>query len=239
MDRRERMNDLTVAQRAAMRGFQATIWTALPGIIQSFDASKMTATVQPAIKAQQRSPKGEWSDVTLPLLLDVPVIFPSGGGFALTVPLKKDDEGIVVFASRCIDSWWQSGGVQTQAELRMHDLSDGMFIPGLFSQPNKLADFNAEYPELRNKDATIKLTMAADGFRLKGNLIVEGNLEASGTIKWPQGTFGGTGAVIDGVITATGDVHAGEGTLGKVTLKGHTHTSGAAGTPTSAPTPGT
>ena len=238
MDRRERIDDLTVTQRAAMRGFQATVWTALPGILQAFEADKMTATVQPAIKAQQRDVKGVWSDVTLPLCLDVPVQFPGGGGFALTMPMKKGTEGILIFASRCIDAWWQSGGIQKQAELRMHDLSDGMFIPGIFSQPNKLENVNTDFPELRNKEGTVKLTMAAGGFRIKGDVFVDGNLEATGTIKWPQGTFGAAGAAIDGIITATGDVHAGEGTAGQVTLKGHKHPTAGNGPPSS-PTPGT
>lgn len=66
-------------------------------------------------------------------------MMPRGGGFALTFPVAAGDECLVVFADACIDSWWQSGGVQNQAEKRRHDLSDGIVIPGLWSQPNKLA----------------------------------------------------------------------------------------------------
>ncbi|MCT9017100.1 Gp138 family membrane-puncturing spike protein, partial [Cupriavidus gilardii] len=118
MDRRERIDDPEVALRAAFDGLRARIWTALPGIIHSFDADAMTCEVQPTIKIPVRKLDGTIESVALPLLVDCPVQFPSGGNCTLTFPVKPGDECLVVFASRCIDAWWQSGGVQEQAELR-------------------------------------------------------------------------------------------------------------------------
>lgn len=112
---------------------------AAPGIIQSYNAATNTATVQLAIREKVNQMDGTTADTDLPLLLDCPVMMPRGGGFALTFPVAAGDECLVVFADACIDSWWQSGGVQNQAEKRRHDLSDGIVIPGLWSQPNKLA----------------------------------------------------------------------------------------------------
>ena len=66
------------------------------------------------------------------------MVFPGGGGWSITFPVSKGDEALVVFASRCIDDWWQSGGVGIQPDLRMHDLSDGFAIIGPRSQPRKL-----------------------------------------------------------------------------------------------------
>ncbi len=125
MDQRERLNDPQEALRVAMEGHQAQIWTSLPGILQSYDADKLTASVQPAVQGRLRQEDGTWKDVNLPLLLDCPVIFPAGGGFVFTFPLKKDDEGLVVFSSRCIDSWWYSGGVQKQARAKAEEVAAG------------------------------------------------------------------------------------------------------------------
>ena len=111
---------------------------AAPGIIQSYNAGTNTATVQLAIREKVNQMDGTTADTDLPLLLDCPVMMPRGGGFALTFPVAAGDECLVVFADACIDSWWQSGGVQSQAEKRRHDLSDGIVIPGLWSQPNRL-----------------------------------------------------------------------------------------------------
>jgi hypothetical protein len=176
MDQRERLNDPQEALRIALEGHQAGIWTALPGILQTFDADKMTAAVQASIQGRLLQEDGSWKDAALPILLDCPVIFPTGGGFALTFPLTQGDEGLVVFASRCIDAWWYSGGVQKQARSRMHDLSDGFFLPGCFSQPRKLSNINTSFPELRNSDGSVKLEATATGFKVTGDFDVTGEV---------------------------------------------------------------
>ena len=157
MDRRERAGDALAAMIAYGEGLQAGIWTAMPGIIQSFNATQKTCVVQPAIKAQVLDAEGTTSWVALPLLLDCPVQFPSGGGLTLTFPLALNDECLVIFASRCIDAWWQSGGIQVQAELRMHDLSDGFVIPGVSSLVNVPASIATDAAELRNTAGTLKV----------------------------------------------------------------------------------
>lgn len=159
LDRRERSGELVEAILCAQEGHQATMWTALPAVVQSADLGKQTCVCQPTIKMQAQAPDGSSSWVTMPLLVDVPVQFPRGGGYVLTFPLKAGDEGLVVFASRCIDAWWQSGGVQVQAELRMHDLSDGFFLPGFSSVPNVTPAVASDGVVLRNVagDAYVKI----------------------------------------------------------------------------------
>lgn len=153
MDRRERQNNPEEALRIALEGARAGIWTALPGIVQSFDPGAMTCSVQPAVSGQARSQNGDLSSVNLPVLLDCPVVFPTGGGCTLTFPIKQGDECLVVFASRCIDSWWQQGGVQGQAEVRMHDLSDGFVLAGPRSQPRVLSpSVNTSTAQMRSDD---------------------------------------------------------------------------------------
>jgi hypothetical protein len=218
-----------VAVRAALDGFQPSVWTALPGIVKSFDASKGTCEVQPAIKAQVTAKDGTKSWVAMPLCVDVPVQFMGGGAFVFTFPVNTGDEGLIIFASRCIDAWWQSGGVQQQAELRMHDLSDGMLIPGFRSQPRKLANINPNFPEWRSEDGLVAMTQTATGWKVTGTLEVSGNLLLNGNIKAPAG------ATYAGNIQTTGNVIAGFGGADQIGLQTHRHNSGA-NTP---PTPGT
>ncbi|MFZ5936579.1 Gp138 family membrane-puncturing spike protein [Pseudomonas sp. HS6-2] len=112
----------------------------------------MTCVVQPAIQSFVTADDGSMVLTTLPLLLDCPVQFPAGGGCTLTFPVKPNDECLVVFASRCIDSWWQSGGIQAQAELRMHDLSDGFALLGFRSQPRVIGGISLQAVQLRSDD---------------------------------------------------------------------------------------
>lgn len=160
MDRRERFraksqNALLVAVQAALSGKQAGVWTALPAIVETFNPGAVTVSAQPTIQAQVRQPDGTWLDTTLPLCVDCPIVYPGGGGFTLTFPLVQGNEGVLVFSSRCIDAWWQQGGIQKQAELRMHDLSDGFFFPsGGMSNPNVPVDVSTTGVEIRSKDGS-------------------------------------------------------------------------------------
>lgn len=138
---------------AAFEGLQASLWTSVPGIIQAFDPAAMTCTVQPSImvKIQKADYSEEW--VKLPLLIHVPVVFPNAGGCHITFPVKKGDEVLVVFASRCIDAWWQSGGDENQqVEFRMHDLSDGFALPGPRSQPRVISTVSTTEMQIRSDD---------------------------------------------------------------------------------------
>lgn len=163
MDRRERINDRIEEARAALEGKQAEIWTALPGIIQSYDPASMTVSVQPAISGKITGEDGASSPVNLPILPDVPVVFPTGGGFTLTFPIKDGDECLVVFSSRCIDGWWAGGGVQEPMESRMHDLSDGFAIVGPRHKGRALQPAaDAENVQLRSDDGTNHVTITPD-----------------------------------------------------------------------------
>lgn len=159
MLRTERDGDFNNVIIQALQGFQSQLWTAMPGYINSFNPVKQTAEIKVAIQWQQQFQDGsyEWKDFTL--LLDVPICFPSGGGFTLTFPIVQGDEVLVVFASRCIDGWWQLGPesnliARQQAEFRMHDLSDGFAILAPKSVPKVIGDISATGVQLRSDDGT-------------------------------------------------------------------------------------
>lgn len=187
MDWRERLNDQQVSLLMMLDGRQAEMWTAMPGIIESFDPAEMTASVQITIQAKVQDQNGAFSWDTLPLLIHCPVQFPAGGGFSLTFPVAQGDECLVVFASRCIDAWWQQGGVQVQAELRMHDLSDGFALLGFRSLPRIIAGISADSTQLRSDDGatfvevrsdqTVKIVAPA-GVDITGDLRVSGEVVA-------------------------------------------------------------
>ena len=162
-DRAQLLNDAEAAQRDVLDGRQSTIWTAMPCIVKSVNLAKMTLEAQPAIQGTIENEFGVKTSVNYPLLVDVPIVFPNAGGFITTFPITANDEILVVFASRCIDAWWQSGGIGRPMEARMHDLSDGFAIPGPRSQPNVVASISATDVEIRNDAGTVYLSLTADG----------------------------------------------------------------------------
>lgn len=181
MDRRERMDDPLVMLRAALSGWQADLWTALPATVSSFSAGPpATVQAQPTVQAQVRTPGGTWINATLPLCVDCPVVFPGGGGFTLTFPVAAGDEGLLVFASRCIDSWWQNGGVQPQAEFRMHDLSDGFYFPtgGMSKVVSPVSPASLTKVQLRNAAGTQAIEL--DPATSRCNILSVGGLWVNG-----------------------------------------------------------
>jgi len=163
MIREERIDDIEESLRLAIEGSQSQIWTALPGIVKDADLSSQTVSVQPSIMGTVTDRAGNQINQPLPLLINVPIVWPRGGGFALTFPVKEGDEVLVVFASRCIDSWWQSGGVGVAMESRMHDLSDGFAILAPTSQQKKLPSVSGTNAQLRTETGDTYIELSTSG----------------------------------------------------------------------------
>ena len=210
----ERDSSLDGTIQTAMLSSQAELWTALPGIVQSFDANAVTAVVQPAIMGVNARSDGSKAAARLPLLLDCPVMFPRGGACTLTFPVKPGDECLVVFSARCIDAWWQSGGIQLPMELRMHDLSDGFVMVGPMSQAKKIGNISTTAVQLRSDDGVAFVEIDPDSKNIRAktsslvcieapNIHLTGNVTITGTV-----TQSGGNTAMTGNVSVNGDVSA-------------------------------
>lgn len=186
MDRRERYSTEEEVQRLAFRAGQARLWTALPGIVDRFDAARMTVDVQPAINGRMRSETGEVSSLQMPKLLDCPVLWQGGGGATLTFPIAAGDECLVIFSARCIDGWWAQGGIKDAPGIRMHNLSDGFALVGVRSLPRAFAPSTTE-AVLRSDDGSTFVRLNPDGQLVQitapGGIVLNGvTIDASGNV---------------------------------------------------------
>ena len=71
MDLRERYFDFEQTLRMMSSSMQSRIWTALPGVVQKFNATLMTCEVQPAINGMAKSLAGADVPIQMPVLLDL------------------------------------------------------------------------------------------------------------------------------------------------------------------------
>lgn len=225
----ERYNNPQDVFLAAIQQALASVWTALPGYVESFDPEKVTVVVQLGLQHQRLMPDGTVQQVTPSLLYDVPVYFPRGGGATLTFPIKQGDECLVIFACRSIDSWWQSGGVQAQSDSRSHDMSDGFAIIGPMSQANKISGISADKVQLRSDDGSTYIELDPAGQII--NAVAPGGM----TVDSPNVHFTGKTQFDDDMhcdttLTSDTDVVGG----GKH-LKTHVHTGVTSGSGTSGP----
>jgi hypothetical protein len=169
----------------------------------------------------------------MPLLVDVPIMYQGGGGYSITLPITAGDECLIIFADRCIDAWWQSGGVQAPMENRMHDLSDGFALVGVRSQPKVVPNISASNVQIRSDDGTVfveidktgkvnitaptSVTVTTPISTFTGNVKINGNLTTDGTSTLTGAvtsstsvtapTVTGSTNVIFGGISGTGHVH--------------------------------
>ncbi|WP_063888551.1 Gp138 family membrane-puncturing spike protein [Burkholderia ubonensis] len=209
-----------LARAKELRSELLKVRTAFPGIVEAFDPDRRTATVRPAIDALL----ADESSLELPLLVDVPVSFPTGGGFVIEWPLKRGDEGQVTINDRCIDGWFVSGRNGPPLDLRMHDLSDATFAPGVCSQPRVPGGFDMSALVLRQIDGPARFRMGSDGiieldgtlFRVKCPAVFEQLLTYQAGM---AGEGGGTGTTIKGDIDHSGGTIKSNG----VTVDKHHH----------------
>lgn len=197
----ERTLDQLSIIRDAIDNALSTLQTCMPGIVKEVDLQRMTVTVQPAIQVQARQADGSLKLLDYPLLRDVPLYFPGGGGCTLSFPVKAGDECLLLFASRCIDLWWASSGVQAPFEVRKHDLSDAFALVGVRSQPRAIAGVSADSVQLRSDDGTASITLnpatqeislQASTIKVLGNLEVQGNVSTQGTLSNNEVAVGST-----------------------------------------------
>ena len=108
----------------------------IPAVVQSYNPSNNTIECQPTIRERIIKENNEIQYINLPLLINVPVVFPSSINCAVKFPINRGDEVLVLFSDLSIDNFWEKGGVQNPIEQRRHDLSDGMAIPCCLSIPS-------------------------------------------------------------------------------------------------------
>ena len=202
MDKRERADLPQEALISVLQGWQSGIWSAMPGIIESFNPAEQTAVIKVAIQLRRTHPGKPDTWETIKPLLDCPVYFPAGGNVCLTFPVTAGDECLVVFASRCIDYWWAYGEVGKQMIYRMHDLSDGFAFVGFSSKPKVISNISTDSTQLRTDDGATFIDLKSGNITVTGASVVVNattanvNASTSATITSPSIILKNTGAAI-------------------------------------------
>jgi hypothetical protein len=223
MRQQERVNDFQDALRIAFDGFARSLWTAMPGIVRDVSqlVARGTVTVELAIQTLITDSAGTVTAQNIRPLVDVPVCFLGGGNMVVTFPIAAGDEALVIFADRCVDSWFQSGGVQKPADPRAHDISDGFALVGPRSLARLIQNLSTTAAQFRSLDGTTYFEIADGGVanikapggcNIVGDVTVTGNLSVTGT------TAGGGDVSITGAVSATK-----EGTFQGIEVSTHVH----------------
>jgi len=154
--------------RAVIEAERAQIHTSVPVKVVT-DSDGKTVRLQPTVKVPRRKDDGTMEYVQLPEI--EAIVHQAGGGdTALTLPIKTGNEGFVSFGMAAFDAWRESGGVQQAVSTRTHQLSDGMFVPGIRSKPRDIPDINTEAAEARSDDGKHRtITHPTNGVKVTVN----------------------------------------------------------------------
>ncbi len=122
---------LAEALTGALDSRLSDVFTALPGRVEKYSSSTRRADVKPLIKRTTLDEEGNRIAESLPVITDVPVMFPGSGGVRVSFPVAVGDVVLLVFASASLDKWLDRGGEVDPLSDRRHSLSDAIAIPGL------------------------------------------------------------------------------------------------------------
>jgi len=131
--------------------------TCMPGRVESYDFKTQKATVKPLIKKVYN----DGDILIVPVLPNVPVIFPRTTKSGITFPVNTGDKVLLLFTERALENWYLTGEDSTPGDKRKYSLSDSVCIPGLFSfNENNLASNNDDLEIHHNG---FKITITKDG----------------------------------------------------------------------------
>lgn len=112
--------------------------TALIARVESYDAAKQQVNVSPVLKRAIKSVTHEVILEQLPVLSDVPVLFPRAGGFFISFPIQPGDFVQIVFNEVSIEEWISTAATSVES-IERFSLQGAVAIPGVFPDSNPLS----------------------------------------------------------------------------------------------------
>lgn len=107
------------------------VFVAVPGRIESYDASERSADVKPLVRVAFTDESGVRQTEELPVIARVPVMFPGMGDGEITFPVSNGDYVMLHFASHSIDTWLETAQLVDSGDDRRHSISDAFAVPGI------------------------------------------------------------------------------------------------------------
>ena len=107
----------------------ADVHTSIPGRVVKYDAAKQTADIEIVIQRAEQAESGATVHETIPVIPNVPVGWPSGGGYSFQFPLSPGDGVWLVFSEAAIANWRETGDVSPPGDLDRFDISYPIALP--------------------------------------------------------------------------------------------------------------
>ena len=141
----------------AVKGQMGDLRVCLPAKVEKYTPGDQKADISPLLRKKY---KVDGAEVDMPVITNVPVQWTSasGGSSFLHLPLKAGDVGMAIFCDRSLDLWLAGDNSRvTPNDVRMHHVSDAIFIPGINAFKAALQDIPADNAVLQNGSMRIAI----------------------------------------------------------------------------------
>ena len=206
-------SNMTDALKFVFDQMLKTVYVSIPGIIDSYNPATKRAVVHPAIRIE----KTDGTTLVHESIVNVPVVWPSGGGFTLISPLPQGEPVEILFSQRGITKFKEIFA-DCDPGIGLFDKEDAYIIPGfgaLYITPateigiSLQSEDGAEYIYIEPAKMSIKSTalvevecvtlnaavtgttnLTCPTVNIDGNLVVTGNIEdVNGTMEEMRGYY--------------------------------------------------
>jgi hypothetical protein len=141
---------------------------AFPAQVTAYDAAAQTVDVQPLVADYFEEEDDSVSQVYLPVIPAVRLLFPGAGGYRITFPLQVGDVVQILVNDRSLDAWADQGGKQAPEDLRRHALQDAVALPGLHDTKHPWTGARSDGLTL-GQDGGPQISTTATAIELGGN----------------------------------------------------------------------
>jgi hypothetical protein len=115
--------------RNVIASYLSDVHTSIPGRIVKYDAPSQTADVEIVVQRAEVAESGAVVHENYPVIPNVPIGWPSGGGYSFQFPLSPGDGVWLVFSEASIANWRETGDVSPPGDLERHDISYPIALP--------------------------------------------------------------------------------------------------------------
>ena len=143
------------------------LWSPCPAEVVSFNSALQTCDARPDLQVD---------GTPAPVVKDVPVLMPSGGGWQIDLHLQAGDHVLLIFCA-VSPALWRSGS-NAEQESRRPQFGDVVALPCLARSAGKTAGTPAGVT-IKNDAGTVGIEMTATGTKITGNLTVTGTVDAT------------------------------------------------------------
>lgn len=157
--------------RDSMKAILLDVHTAFPARVERVerDGTGWLADVKPMYLRHIAKRGGGEVTEELPVIPQVPIVWPAAGGWGIAMPIEAGDHVLVIASEHAIGEWRTRGVVCDPVLRGRHDLNGCFAIPGAATAGRKFADALSDAAQagiVIGKDGGIQISMSATEIKL-------------------------------------------------------------------------